>query len=238
MILVTSQQMDRLKRIRRAFGEAPKLPSKSAWRSASNDDVWIRTISQVVVVGGAAPADRLSSAGVRRRLSWQRIQLMSNRVARKQLWQVLREIKTRYAGRNADQCRKTTAILRNLAFLKSYPRGPKGFLRDVAALNGPANIRIEFVASRLSYIKSKGARDFLTTGFGLLRNSIAFDVRVVGALRHLGVKIPTNALRTPESYAELERDVIDQVCRPLRMTGAELDQLLFTHYKKIKEKQW
>jgi hypothetical protein len=57
-------------------------------------------------------------------------------------------------------------------------------------------------------------------------------------MRHVGIKIPADALKNSKRYAELERDVVIQICRPLRLTGAELDQLLFTNYKEIKRRKW
>jgi hypothetical protein len=71
--------------------------------------------------------------------------------------------------------------------------------------------------------KLSNVHDLLTSGFGVIRDSIPFDVRVVGALRHVGINIPADALKNSKSYAELERDVVIQICRPLRLTGAELD---------------
>jgi len=57
----------------------------------------------------------------------------------------------------------------------------------------------------LGFIKSKGARDFLTTGFGLVQDCIAFDTRILGVLRRIGVPIPDGVLRDEARYEELEK---------------------------------
>jgi hypothetical protein len=64
------------------------------------------------------------------------------------------------------------------------------------------------------------------------------DSRVRNALLHIGIEIPKVALMQRELYAEIERDLLDQVCRPLQITGAELDQLLFINYDAITARQW
>lgn len=126
--------------------------------------------------------------------------------------------------------------MRNLAFLKSFPGGPRGFIAHVATLKGPSIEKIDFVVKRLSFIKNKGARDLLTTGFGLVKDHIALDTRVVGALKHLGMRIPEGYASNPKIYARVENDLLKKLCEPLNMTGAELDQLLFYNYADIKKR--
>ena len=94
--------------------------------------------------------------------------------------------------------------------------------------------RIEFVGGSLHFIKSKGARDLLTTSLGLLSGGIAFDARVLGALRTIGVHIPRGVPQNAGRYAEFEAVLLRQVCGPLGISGAELDQLLFVNYSAIK----
>jgi hypothetical protein len=130
-------------------------------------------------------------------------------------------------------CRKTGALVKNLVFLKKYAGGPKGFIRDVATLKGDSQDKIAFVSKHLSYIKNKGARDFLTTGFGLVKDHIAFDSRVIGVLRHVGVSLPSGVTVDPVVYARAEQDLIRQVCVPLNLSGAEFDQMLFLNHKDI-----
>lgn len=234
MLHITARHLRTFRRIRAAFPEKPGLPGTGAWRRKSDNDIWLQVISQIVVVGRAAPASLLYEPSIGRRIAWARVRRTSESEAAQTIWQVLREIKARYAGKNRRSCRKTAALVRNLAFLKTYPHGPKGFLRDVATLKGTSHEKIAFVADRLSYIKNKGARDFLTTGFGLIKDHIALDTRVRGVIAAVGISIPARALSDPTLYQKAERELVDRVCRPLRMSGAEFDQLLFNHSREIK----
>ena len=154
--------------------------------------------------------------------------------AAKAISSVLRTIGARYAGSEWRTCKKTKALIRNRNYLRDHPEGPRGFIKDVATLPGSSRDKVAFVAARLSYIKNKGARDFLTTGFGFIKDHIAFDTRVVGSLRHIGLTFPENVTSHPGLYDEFERDLLTQVCRPLGISGAQLDQLLFLHYNDIK----
>jgi hypothetical protein len=80
----------------------------------------------------------------------------------------------------------------------------------------------------------KGARDFLTTGFGLVKDHIALDSRILNVLHLVGVKIPARGKLNSTKYDALERMLLEQVCRPLGVSGADLDQLLFKNYRDIK----
>jgi hypothetical protein len=203
MLRITPRHLRTFRRIRKAFPEKPNLPGPGAWRSKSDNDIWVQVVSQVVVVGRAAPAAMLYTPQIGRRIAWSRRRRMSEADAANVIWLVLREIKARYAGKNRRSCRKTAALVRNLTFLRTCPHGPKGFLHDVATLNGTSQDKINFVSDRLSYIKNKGARDFLTTGFGLIRDHIALDARVRAVLEAVGVSVPP---KRPLGPAALSRD--------------------------------
>jgi hypothetical protein len=235
MIRVTDAQLGVFESIWNHFGHGIKRPKRRNWRDLSHNDVWIRIMSQVVVVGSAKPAKRLWDKSIRSRVEWQRLRRMDEMEAAETIWGVLKEIGARYVGRTQDACPKTKALLQNRVVLMKYPGGPQGFIKDVTHLPGSSRKKVEYVSQRLSYIKNKGARDLLTTGFGLVKNHIAFDVRVLGSLRHIGLRFPSNVASQTSLYDEFERILIQEVCRPLKITGAQLDQLLFLHYKDIKE---
>jgi thermostable 8-oxoguanine DNA glycosylase len=93
---------------------------------------------------------------------------------------------------------------------------------------------VAFVSKPLSYIKNKGASDFLTTGFGLVKDHIALDSRILNVLHLVGVNIPERGQLNSMMYDALEQMLLEQVCRPLGVSGAELDQLLFRNYKGIR----
>lgn len=190
-------------------------------------------MSQVVVVGNAGPAEKLRSQPIRKRIGWKKLTALSEAKAKKAIWSVLRDIGTRYSGKRSRSCRKTAALMRNLKCLREFQGGPKGFLKEVATLNGSSLNKIQFVAKHLSYIKHKGARDFLTSGFGLIQDRIAFDIRILGIIRQIGVQIPDGVQADATLYEKFERLLIDEVCKPLGISGAQLDQLLFRNYDEI-----
>lgn len=237
MISVSQTQLKAFRAIRDAFPATERIPPPGSWRKSTSDDVWIRTISQVVVVGRAEPAKRLWEPSIRRRISWKKLSQIPIATARREVWRVLREINARFAGKTITPCRKTKAIMKNRAVLMAYPGGPKSFLRDAATAEGGDAARVAFVAGHLSYFKDKGARDFLTSGFGVLRNSIAIDSRIRNVLAHVGIKLPSKKLSKAQ-YALVEQTLLDQVCKPLKITGAQLDQLLFRNYDQIMARAW
>lgn len=194
-------------------------------------DVWIRIVSQVVVVGAADPASRLADPAIRKRLNYDALSLMSDSQAAETIGDVLREIKTRYVPReNPAGCRKTKALVKNLNFLMGYPGGPKGLLKDVAALP-TSDDRWRFIDTRFAFIRDKGARDLLTTGFGLVTDRIALDSRVMGIVSQIVPSIPNKVPK--ERYAEIEAFLAKEVCVPLKITPAHLDQLLFLYQPQI-----
>jgi hypothetical protein len=190
-------------------------------------------VSQVVVVGRADPAKQLHRPDIRERLSWAKLRQATDDDARQIVWHVLRDIGARYAGKQPEKCPKTAALMKNLHALKQHREGPRGFLRSLEAMSETDEM-IRYVARHLSYVKSKGARDLLTTGFGLATDRIALDIRGLGALRHIGVDVPEKAPADPVAYSVLEQRLLDEICKPLGICGAQLDQLLFLNYQDIK----
>jgi hypothetical protein len=67
----------------------------------------------------------------------------------------------------------------------------------------------------------------------VVRDCIAFDSRILDVIRQIGIQIPDRVQANEALYEEFERLLINQVCRPLGITGAELDQLLFINYNEI-----
>lgn len=236
--VITAPQLRRFRQIKKAFPHRASLPGPQHWQHLSANAVWHYVFRQVVAVGGATPADKfLHRSDVRKLVSYHRLcRLDSDSQVRRTISGVLRDIGARYARQDWRHCAKTTALGRNLRVLQEFDGGPTGFVRHIAEINGrdKDRRRIEFVGGSLHFIKNKGARDLLTTSFGLLRNGIAFDARVLGALRAIGVHIPPGVPQNAKVYAAFEADLLHHVCRPLRISGAELDQLLFVNYSAIK----
>lgn len=228
---LTEEQLTKFRWILNRFDEHVRLPSPDYWKTVTSTDVWIRIVSQVVVVGKAEPAKRLKDPDIRAKLDYERLRGMSAIKAAKEIGEALLAIKTRYVSDlHPESSPKVVSLIKNLAFLKTYDDGPRGFIRDVAALK-TSEQRWKYVAKHLSYIKNKGARDFLTTGFGLATDHIALDSRVMGIVNRIVPDLPAKV--QPTEYAAIEKFLVDSVCRPLKITAAHLDQLLFLYQRRI-----
>jgi uncharacterized OsmC-like protein len=127
MSSVTAEQLARLRDILEHYPMPPLCGPE--WRErATDDDVWIRVVSQVVVVGRASPAELLHRPDIRERLSWAKLSQAPDDAARQIIWQVLRDIAARYAGKQPEKCPKTAALLKNLRALKLNHTGFRGGL--------------------------------------------------------------------------------------------------------------
>jgi hypothetical protein len=131
-------------------------------------------------------------------------------------------------------------LVANFETLDRHEGGPRGFLRDLCTIQGPqaARERIEFVTGQLAYIQSKGARDLLTTGLRIADEYLAFDVRWQNVLKKVGVDVPAGTFASPAKYSEFEAVIMAQVARPLKITGKQLDQLVFNNYDAILKETW
>ena len=225
-LTIETMHIQRVKSIWDEYGHKVTLPAADAWKFKSDDEIWLRVVGQVVVVGGAESAKKLKTPSTRGRISWSRLSQMTTGVEN-EIWGVLREIGTRYAGKSSVSCRKTKAICRNLLVLKKFKDGPIGFMRKISEMESSED-KIDFVVQKFSYIKQKGARDFLTSGFGLVQDRIALDTRVLKELKQIGIKeLPDKTPGDAEQYRAIEEELVTKICSPLGISGAQLDQLLF-----------
>lgn len=229
---ITNAHLKAFRQIKERFGVL-RLDSPSKWRKFSNDKIWIRIVSQVVVVGRAEPAEQLWEKGIRRRIGWKQVTAISRLTAEEAIWRVLRDIGTRYCSEKGPRHdRKTAALMSNLEYLRNQANGPRGFLKAVAKHDGSLN-KVHFVKGNLSYIKDKGARDLLMSGFAMVKDCIAFDTRILKLIKRIGIRIPPGVPAKTNAYEEFEKHLIEGVCRPLKISGAQFDQLLFRNYDAI-----
>jgi hypothetical protein len=56
---------------------------------------------------------------------------------------------------------------------------------------------------------------------------IALDARILGILRELGADVPAGTPSNPAEYEAIQSALLTQVCRPMGITGAELDRILY-----------
>ena len=223
---LSKKQLQRFAHIRDRFLKNTQLPEQDKWRSMSDDAIWLRIVGQVVVVGNAAPAEHLSKPKVREQLAYGTLTgARPRRRAAESIGCALAAIGTRYVSQERPtESRKVHALLRNLQFLADHKDGPTGFVACLGRMKNSRE-RIGYITENLSYIKAKGARDFLTTGLGMATDVIALDSRVMGIVRLVVPELPQTV--NANNYDTIETYLITHVCEPLKMSAMEFDQLLF-----------
>jgi hypothetical protein len=226
----TRSHLSKFGKINEKYGHLVELKPAADLKRISEQDIWIRIVSQIVVVGRAAPAQRLKEKKIREILDFKKLSEMTPAKAVKCIGYALAMIGTRMVSKKRPEASpKVIALANNLAFLKKYG-GPKKFMRDVAK-EQTSQERLLYVENNLIYFGNKGARDFLTTGFGLVTDRIALDVRVMGVVSRI---VPGFPIRVqPADYEKTERYLIENICVPLNIEPAHFDQLLFCFQKKI-----
>ena len=236
---VTARSLERLKKIKTAFGRKAELPSPGEWRDYSSNDIWHTVVEQVMVVGRSEPAEKFrDSPDLKRRLGTKRLAGLGEAQVRKEINSVLREVSTRYASADPSKCRKTKALCNNFKVLSWTKGGPKGFVsRYLAPIEGKNadRRRIKYVMKVFSYFKSKSARDFLMT-LGLVTDAIAIDVRLQNILRKVGIKVPEDVLKNARVYDKFEERLLTEVCKPLGMKGVHFDRMLYQNYDEIMDR--
>lgn len=209
------------------------FPPAGRWRDLTDDDIWKAIVSQVVVPGGSAAADRMaSSPASQRALEYSRLAALPAGDVSRDVNLVLRENGVRYCSASLEKCRKTAALVHNLRFLSEWAKGPREYAARLADL--PSDLqRADRVAGDMKYIKLKGARDLLIE-LGLASDVLALDVRILNLLKALGTEPASNVTTSRAAYRALESSVLADVCAPAGITGGNLDRILYRNYMEIK----
>ena len=191
-------------------------------------------LSQIIVVGNAAPAERLQrDPDIARKVSIRRLKKCHGDAAlQKYLHEFLVGIGTRYVGKEKgwEQDKKARAAVCNFRALMKAG-SPKRFFERVAALPTEKE-RIQFLRNRetFQYYGKKGARDTLIE-LGLAKQCLALDARILGLLERVGVEIKKGSLG--RNYERIEEELIEKVAKPLGISGARLDRVLFQYNNQI-----
>jgi hypothetical protein len=231
---ISTKKLAKFKDIRDRFLATTPLPVVGKWRLMSDETLWLRVVSQVVVVGNEAPAKRLQCTEIQAHLAFYTLANSHPTIAANAIGSALAAIGTRYVSRTQPTgSPKVNALLKNLAVLKAFNGGPRGLVGHLAGMKTSRD-RIDYLSKNFSYFKAKGARDFLATGLGMASDVIALDSRVMGIVRRIVPELPVEV--NARNYDAIERFLIKRVCQPLKMSGMEFDQLLF-HNKDAIEKQ-
>jgi len=236
MLEIKKEHLQRFEQIKKQFLEKTRVPKENNWRRWINDEIWRYIIEQVIVVGNSKPAEKFrKDVDLRRQVSYKELAKIKdeNKVKRK-INYVLRAVGTRYASSNILKCKKTDALAHNLRVLKTFNDGPKGLLRRLSEFEGPFadKRKIKYLMKNFKYVQSKSARDFLME-LGTIKNAIALDIRIQNIFTKVGVHIPKGFEGNPKLYDEIERDILEKVCKPLNLIGVELDRMLYQNYRDI-----
>lgn len=166
-------------------------------------------------------------------LSW-RYEEEGEEAVRYLIYTLLRMCGTRYVSKNlAKGCRKTEALVHN--FLTLYHLGgPEKAYQKIAHLP-TEKARIDYLMNHFHYFGPKSTRDFLMEA-GLVRNAIAFDVRIYDLFYHvIGLDLPDQQAINgdPYLYEKVEGEILENICKPLNIEGVFLDRLFYQYYYDI-----
>jgi hypothetical protein len=232
MLNITRDHLAKLELIKQKFLGKTCLSEPDNWKGLCNNQIWIKVIGQVMLVGSSLPEKKFS-VQLKEKVSYDKLLKIKDdeNQLKKVIHEVLRAVKTRYASASIEKCRKTKALVHNFKVLSEYKDGPKGFLEEISKLSTDKE-KIKYVMSKFKYIKSKGARDFLMD-LGLVRDAIALDVRMQNVLKKIGINIPEGIKSNPKLYDKVEEELLSKVCKPLNLSGVEFDRMIYRNYKDI-----
>lgn len=219
-----------LQRLIETYADSIELPPDGRWSDMTDCQIWLAFVVQVSVVGSAASGDRVAQGMAPHEAWYESLVAMNPEQRRASIHEVLRTHGVRYAMEDARACRKTGALVKNLATLIQHG-GPRAYIERLARWPDE-RARVSVLIREMAFIKNKGARDLLI-GLGLLKDALAFDTRVLKVLATLGAQLPDDVASNSESYGHLEAEIIERVCRPAGITGAMLDRIMFQRYAEI-----
>ena len=233
MLNISKNQTEKFKEIKKKFLSNTKIPRENRWKKMSNNDIWLDLVTQVIVVGNSAPFYRFyEDEKLQGEISYEKlIRINSEGELKKKINKVLRAVGTRYASSNYSKCKKTAALVHNLMVLKKYKEGPKGLIEELSCKNEDIT-KIKYFMNNFKYIGSKSARDYLM-GLGLVKNTVALDVRIQNIFNKIGIKLPKGFENNPKIYDEIEKDILTKICQPLGLDGIQFDRMLYQNYDEI-----
>ena len=222
---LSASQAARLQKIARRYQRNVKLGKP--WNKRTEDELWRKVLSQIVVVGKAEPGIELEhNPKVAKKVAIKRLRRSrSEKELQKYLHRVFVKLRVRYVGRDWKSDRKAAAGMRNFRALEKAG-GPREFFEELASKKSEEE-RIEALQGSMAYFGMKGARDTLIE-LGLAENCMALDVRIFGVLEKVGVRVSP-----VDIYRQIEKELIRKVAGPLGISGGRLDRILFQNYTRI-----
>jgi hypothetical protein len=222
---LSDSQATRLRKAVKRYKGKVKL--RKPWTKWTDEELLRKVLGQVVVIGRAAPGERLQhDRKIASKVSVRKLRGFRNGAAlQRYLHKLFAKLKVRYVGNNWKKDWKAEASVRNFRTLMAAG-GPSQFFRDVASRKSEEE-RIEALQKALKRYGNKGARDTLIE-LRLAENCMALDTRIFGVLKKVGVKVSPDDI-----YKQVERELREKVAEPLGIQAALLDRILFRKYDEI-----
>ncbi|HVP77429.1 MAG TPA: hypothetical protein VMV04_06000 [Thermodesulfobacteriota bacterium] len=237
---ISKEHIDKFRQIKALCFEGTKFPKVDNWKAMTSNEIWLDFVAQIIVIGGSAAAQRFyDRADLQKLISYRGLLSLENTMEiKKAINHALREVGSRYACKDIRRCKKTHALAHDLKILEGFKGGPKGFLKGVAEFTGAnatkRKIRYFMKIFKGGSIQSKSTRDFLME-HGLIKDAVAIDIRIQNVLKKVGIRVPEGVQSKPNIYDHVETEILNKICEPLKLSGVELDRMLFQNYAKILE---
>lgn len=236
MLIIDTNQIKIFETIKKLFLSKTEIPEKDNWKAQTNNDIWLKVVTQVIAVGSSTPVHRfIKRLDFKQQVSYNKlIDIESQEALERTINRVLRAVGTRYASSDISKCRKTKALAHNLTVFKDLQEDPKGLLTKLSELKGRNSDqqKIRYIMKNFKYLQSKSARDYLME-LGLVQNAIALDVRIRTILTKTGINIPKAFETNHKLYEQIEKDLLNHLCVPLDLSGVEFDRMLYQNYEDI-----
>ena len=127
MLKINEVHLKKFGKIKERFLSHTEVPEENNWKSWINNEIWLHMISQVIVVGGSAPANRFEkNPQLQQQVSYENLLKIDDKKGLEEtVNRVLRVVSTRYASSDISKCRKTRALVHNFGIMKSFEDGLK-----------------------------------------------------------------------------------------------------------------
>lgn len=199
-----------------------ELPKLGYYSSLSDEEIWLRIVTQFCVMGGARKYLKMNEQKLSEFRDNMRLdKLLGKGKELSHVSEILKEA-TRFPDK---QAKKIVDLLTNQNVIK---RRRIVLLHNLShKKNSYEDIRSKLIERMHPHFKLKSASDFMIKT-GLSNDVIALDTRIVGVLqKHFHLSVDVNKVqKSKEIYISIERSLRD-ACKRLDLSLACLDRALF-----------
>src|SRR5665648_104627 len=99
MLQLNQRQLDHFNMVKNSFYEKTSFPKSNNWVNFTNNDIWLRVVTQVMVVGSSSPYEKFfHNERLKQEINYESLLLIKNELEiGKKINQVLLSVGTRYA---------------------------------------------------------------------------------------------------------------------------------------------